>query len=143
MNESNMSESEDEMPDHPDGLPFPKDGIQAEEGPNGHQRITGEAAQFIQPGFEEVLKVVVEVAYQDIGDKSRSYRTILQDQGGDIHLGGGGDEYNWIDLDYGWEDALAEIEDFIQPNPSEEQEDTSFEILEGEEAYRKLRSQLN
>jgi hypothetical protein len=143
MSEDSTSEDEgSEIPEHPDGIPYPEGGIQAVEGPDGHQRVTGEAARFIYAGFEEVVKIVVEVTYHDIDNRSRSYRSVLQDQEGGVHLGGGGGEQDWIDLDYGWQDALAKIEDFIQIDLSED-EDASFEIVEGEEKYRQLRAQLN
>jgi len=149
MDEDSLREdsaSEDDgpdMPEHPDGLSFPEGGIEAVEGPNGHQRITGEAARFIYAGFEEVVKIVVEVTYHDIDDRSRSYRSVLQDEEGSIHLSGGGSEHDWIDLDYGWQDALAKIEDFLQPGATEKGGNASFEIVEGEEEYRQLRAQLN
>lgn len=144
-NQNHMTENNDENPDipeHPDGLPFPSGGIQAREGPTGHQRIEGEAAEFIYAGFEEIVKVVVETTYHDLGKSTRNHRAILQDQGGDVHLAGGGEGTLWIDLDYGWDEALSALEAFTekrQPNDEQVTED----VIEGEEEYRRLRASMN
>jgi len=132
----------DEIPDHPDGLPFPEGGIQTREGPKGHRRVIGDGARFIYAGFEEIVKVVLEVTYHDLEKTSRSYRAILQDKDGDIHLGGGGGEDDWIDLDYGWEDALAQVGTFMEIDLSDDEE-SSAEVVEGAEEYRTLRAQMN
>jgi hypothetical protein len=137
-----MDEHDDEIPPHPDGLSFPEGGIQTREGPKGHQRVIGDGARFIYAGFEEVLKVVVETTYHDLGKTKRAYRAILQDERGDIHLGGGGGEVDWIDLDYGWEDALTQVESLIEHDVEEDEEATT-EVVEGEERYQALRAQMN
>jgi hypothetical protein len=143
-----MEDDGDDTLEHPDGIPFPEGGIQAVEGPDGHQRVEGQGAEYLYAVFREVVRVVVEVTYHDLGQSDRTYRAILQDEGGDIHLAGGdtsseGPGPSWIDLDYGWEEALAKVDDFLQPNPSEDKEDVSFEVVRGEETYRQLRAQMN
>lgn len=138
-----MSDDESEIPEHPEGLSFPEGGIQTIEGPNGHQRVTGRGARFIYAGFDELVKVVVEATLEDTGNTTRSYRAILRDKGGEIHLGGGGGDTHWIDIDYGWENALAQVGDFIESNEETKRENVSLKIVEGKEAYRKLRAQMN
>jgi hypothetical protein len=146
-----MEDNSDDTPDHPDGLPFPEDGIQAVEGPNGHQRIEGKGAEYIYAGFDELAKVVIETTYSGSGETERTYRAILQDEGGDIHLGGGGagdDRQNWIDIDYGWEDALAAVDSFIRDSAEDTDRTTSEvveerEVVEGKEPYQRLRAQMN
>jgi len=137
-----MEDGSEDIPDHPDGLPFPEGGIQAIEGPNGHQRILGEAARFIYAGFDEIVKVVVRVTNHDTEDTNRYYRAILRDERGGVHLGGGDGDTDWIDLDYGWTGALEKVEDLIEPTSNKE-DNTSMDVLEGEEEYRQLRAQMN
>lgn len=142
-----MEDSNDEIPEHPDGLPFPEDGIQAIEGPNGHQRVLGKAAKFIYAGFDEVAKIVMKTTHHDLGETERTYRVILRDEDGGIHLGGGNTaptagDVSWIDLYYGWEDALAAVDDFIA-HTAESVEHETTEVVEGAEAYEQLRAQMN
>lgn len=151
-----MSKENNEIPEHPDGIPFPPGGIQAIEGPHGHQRIVGQAAKFIYPGFDQIVRVVLKTTYHHgLGESDLTYRAILQDMEGDVHLSGGehgwdggtylagaGENLCWIDLDYGWVDAIAAIDAFIEKHSGSDDMATG-KVVEGKEEYYRLRASMN
>jgi hypothetical protein len=137
-----MEDGSNEISNYPE-TPSPReDEPYAMEGPNGHHRLMGQAAWLTYAGFDEIVKVVLEVTDHSREDTASHFRAILKDKDGGLHLGGGGGGVGWIDLNYELTAIIEAIEDFMEPS-LREKEAASVEITVGEEEYRSLRAKIN